>query len=134
MFTTTRPSPEVYTFNLLITGNGAIPIIITTISVLNILLHGIGFNILMKTYTRGIMTTQQLLILHISIGELLENCVWLVLQVLLFVGSDMTSASYGYCFCTHLALKRVLYLLMLFITIDRLLAVLLNFRYGIIHL
>ena len=125
MFTTMRPDTNILK---LITTTREIPIIISSIIVFNILFHGIGLYLLLKTYTRRGMTTQQMLILHLSVCEFLSNCVWLVIYVLLFLRCYIASP-YGYCICTYLALKKIMYILIMLMTIDRLAAVLLNFRY-----
>ena len=99
----------------------------TVIMVINIIIHSLGIHLLRKTMTS--VTSQKLLIFHISLTACLSNFIWLVNQGLLFTGYDETSAAHAHNFGVELMLEGVLYMLMMFMTVDRLCAVVLSLKY-----
>ena len=99
------------------------------LSILNIFLHGFGSFLLLKTYKWRNMTTQQMIILHISIGELFSNIAWLLIHIFAYFSYGRDTPYFGYCFSVVISLKTVLYFLMMLMTLDRLMATVLNFKY-----
>ena len=61
--------------------------------------------------------------------EGIANLLALINHILVALGYDRESTYYGYCFCIQLGFSNVLYMIMLFMTIDRLIAVILTFKY-----
>ena len=101
-----------------------------SISALNFFLQWIGCYLLWKAYNWRNLTTQSLLIFHVCVCECLISSVWLVIYFILTpTGYGLHTSYYGYCFVIHLAFNAVLYKIMLFMTLDRLMAVLLSLRY-----
>ena len=100
-----------------------------TINVLNVLLHSTGIYLLWKIYVWKEITTQQLLIFSLkSIAEGLLSTLYVVLEVL-----NLTS---NYEYTEYVldvaeALLTVIYLIMLFMTVDRLMAVVLSWKYKV---
>ena len=101
---------------------------LTIVITLNIVLHSVACYLLWKTYNWTNLTTQQLLIFNLSICEWLVNLSWLVSEVLRLCGYKETSYD-SYTFCIHTATCAVLYMLMVYMTLDRLMAVIFTFGY-----
>ena len=104
-------------------------VITTSISILTLSLHLIGCYLLWKTFNWRNVTTQQLLIFNICICECFINCDWLVIYVLEGCGFGYDSQYFGYSFVIHLSLNGILYMVMMFMTLDRLSAVVLSLKY-----
>ena len=102
-----------------------------SITLLNVFLHSMGNLLLWKSYNWNNVTTQQKVIFHISVVELILNCNWLVMHVIKLLEYSSLTSYIPYFFCIHLALARVLYLMMMFMTLDRLTAVLLGLKYRV---
>lgn len=100
--------------------------VIGTVTISAFLLHLIGSFLLWKTYKWERVTTQQLLIFHLSVCECIINGNWIIMQVLEAIWDTV---HHRYCFVVYLALSGVLYKIIMFITIDRLIAVLLHLKY-----
>ena len=103
--------------------------IIGSITTMGFLVHLTGSYLLWKTYNWRRVSTQQLLIFHLSVCECIINGNWIILKVLLLVWSDAKTMYYGYCLVIYLSLSGVLYMIMMFITVDRLMAVVLSLKY-----
>ena len=95
----------------------------------NNLLHFFGCYLLWKTYNWTTITTQQLIIFNLSLCECLDCCFWLIFYSLIFAGYEITSKQLGYLFCVHLGTGTVLYMLMMALTFDRLMNIVIGFRY-----
>ena len=100
-----------------------------SITLIAFLLHLVGCYLLWKTYKWGRVTTQQLLIFHICICECFINCDWLVIHLFVVIGYGIDSTSAGYCIVLYTALSGVLYIIMMVMTLDRLMAVVLSLKY-----
>ena len=101
----------------------------------NVLLHSTGCFLLWKTYKRSQVTTQKLLLFHLSISEGLMN-LNLVVIFAVHLCIDFRSESYKiiYTYIIHpmrSSLFYVIFFIMLFMTLDRLMAVVLNLKYQI---
>ena len=98
----------------------------------NVLLHSTGCFLLWKTYKRSQITTQKLILLHLSIFEGLINLIFLVMYVM-HLSVDPQSESYNMILMYFIqpvtsSLNYVIIFIMLFMTLDRLMAVVLNLR------
>ena len=99
----------------------------------NVLLHSTGCFLLWKTYKRSQITTQKLILLHLSIFEGLINLIFLVMYVM-HLSVDPQSESYNMILMYFIqpvtsSLNYVIIFIMLFMTLDRLMAVVLNLKY-----
>ena len=103
--------------------------ITSSISVLTFVLHLIGSYLLWKTYKWRTITTQQLLIFNICLCECFINIVWLFIYIFERQGYGPDTSLYGYFIVIQFAFDGVLYMLMIFITLDRLMAVALGLKY-----
>ena len=104
-------------------------ILFATIVFFNALLHTIGCYLLYKTYTWTTISTQQLFIFNISLCECFACCYWMVFQLLRFNGFERSSKFIRYSYCVHIGLVEVLYMLMMALTFDRLMNILVGFKY-----
>ena len=103
---------------------------------MNVVLHSTGCFLLWKTYKRSQVTTQKLLLFHLSISEGLINLNSVVMHVMLLC-IDGQSELYHIFNIVHLyiiypmrlPLFYVIFFIMLFMTLDRLMAVVLNLKY-----
>ena len=96
--------------------------IISSISTLAFLLHLIGSYLLWKTYNWRNVTTQQLLIFNVCVCECLSNCIWIFIYSFETQGYGYNTKIYGYSFLIYQTMKNVLYMLMMFMTVDRLMS------------
>ena len=103
--------------------------ILGSITTLGLLLHLIGSYLQWKTYNWGRITTQQLLIFHLSICECIMNGNWIIIITLTAIWKDTNIRYFGYFFVVYLAVSGIIYKIMMFITVDRLMAVVLNLKY-----
>ena len=99
----------------------------------NVLLHSTGCVLLLKTYKSSQITTQKLILLHLSISEGLINLNFVVIHVM-YLCIDFRSESYKIMFSYIIhpmmsSLYYVIFFIMLFMTLDRLMAVVLNLKY-----
>ena len=103
-------------------------IVMLLIDVLNVLLHSTGIYLLWKIYVWKEITTQQLVLFHLSIAEGLLSTLFVVFDVLVLT----SNGEYG-LYVTHVEeiLLVVIYLIMIFMTVDRLMAVVLSWKYKI---
>ena len=103
----------------------------TTISIcaLTFFLHMIGGYLLWQTYNWRNVTTQQLLIFNVCACECLCNFIWIFIYSFEAQGYSYNTKFYGYSFLIYQAFKNVLYMLMMFMTLDRLLAAVLSLKY-----
>ena len=107
---------------------------LTVVSV-NVLLHFTGCFLLWKTYKRSQITTQKLLLLHLSISEGLINLnsvVYYVMHLCIYGQSEsynIYNIVLFYIIYPMKSLFYVIFVIMLFMTLDRLMAVVLNLKY-----
>ena len=100
----------------------------------NVLLHFTGCFLLWKTYKRSQITTQKLLLLHLSISEGLINLnsvVYYVMHLCIYGQSEsynIYNIVLFYIIYPMKSLFYVIFVIMLFMTFDRLMAVVLNLR------
>ena len=109
--------------------NTAEHVITASITILNILLHLLGCYMLYNIYNWTAISSQQMIILHISVCEIFGSCALLVAYLCQFYGYDDESPLSVYSYCFHIAFDRILCLLMIALTSDRLMAVVLGFKY-----
>ena len=96
---------------------------------LNVFLHSLGYFLLCKTYKWSQVTTQQLILFNLSVAEGLFSLLALVEELLdYFLPLDVTW-SWAYFRSIFVMLHFVIYFTMLFMTLDRLSAVALSFKY-----
>ena len=97
------------------------------ITSLNVLLHSLGCFLLWKTYKWNQITTQKLIVFHLSVAEGLFCLSILVFTALGYFPNYGESWTYlrSICFMMYF----VIYFTMLFMTLDRLMAVVLSFKY-----
>ena len=97
------------------------------ITSLNVLLHSLGCFLLWKTYKWNQITTQKLIVFHLSVAEGLFCLSILVFTALGYFPHYGESWTYlrSICFMMYF----VIYFTMLFMTLDRLMAVVLSFKY-----
>ena len=102
--------------------------VLLPLDVLNALLHSTGIYLLWKIYIWKEITTQQLIVFHLSIAEGLMNTSGVVFEVL-FLTSNGEYAWY----VIHIenTLLVVIYMIMFFMTVDRLMAVVLSWKYKV---
>ena len=104
----------------------------TALVSLNVVLHFICSSSLLVVYAkRDRSKTKQLYLINLSLAELLRNICYLVLHIFFFlVSSEAPEILYGaiFIFCTALDFTTIS--AMFLITVDRLLASLLNMRYN----
>lgn len=100
-----------------------------SITILNIFLHILGSYLLWKTYNWTTITTQQLIIFHLSVCEAFESANGVIHHIFAFLGYELESPQMSYGFCFYIAFAQVLYMLMMVITLDRLMAVVLGLKY-----
>ena len=112
--------------------------IYTTLSAINICLHLLGCYLLQVAYNNGRKTVQQLYLINLSVNETSKNILYLLLNILYIVSysniSEKTSynvdVSRRYIYIIHTTGNYWSYALaMFYLTCDRLLHVLLNYRY-----
>ena len=101
-------------------------IIITSYS-LTVILHSLSCFLLWKTYKWNQVTTQQLILLHLSIAEGLY-CLLILVEELLFFFLQY-GKGWAYFRSISLMLHFVIDFTMFFMTLERLMAVILSFKY-----
>ena len=106
-----------------------IPIPLFIAITLTLILHSVGSYLLLKTFNWNNVRTQQVLILNLSICEWLVNFLWLLFEVLYIFGYKEETPYYANFYCVHLACIGTLYLLMVVMTLDRLMAVIYPLKY-----
>ena len=89
------------------------------LSFLNFSIHFLGLYLQWKTYDWRQMTTQRLIIFHISIAECLPNFLWILARFIYLLVLQQRELLY-YMYCVHIAFITILYMLMWFLTVDRL--------------
>ena len=111
-----------------------INVTLITLTVLNLLFHSIGSFLLVTQYRNGKKTVQQMFIINLSLTELSASIVMLLEEVPELIPLDVsvsrvieTISEYIYViiyviFCLY-------YISMVYITMDRFLGILLNFKY-----
>ena len=98
----------------------------------NVLLHSTGCYLLWKTYKWSQVTTQQLIILNLSIAEGLINLFLLVMRAISWSKWEQLAKVYSwFAVPVQFALLYVIFFIMLFMTLDRLIAVVFNLKYQI---
>ena len=104
-----------------------------TVQLVNIALHSIGCYLLITLYKRGQDTTQRILLINLSATELLLNVfggVMSIQSILILKGMDILEEQHVYTSIIRDSGLMVIYFIdMYFITIDRLLEILLNINY-----
>ena len=98
-------------------------------NIVNFVLHLLGIFLLWKTYNWRQITSQQLFIFHISISNCTPNFILILFRLIYLMVNNRQLMFYA--FCVHFAFLRVRYLLMVFLTLDRLIGVILNFKYRV---
>ena len=106
------------------------------ICILNVILHTVGSCLLINLYTRNRPTTQQIYLLHLSICEGITNLIYVIQTFPSFLSiSANTSAVVRKMlevlyFINFILMYMVIYMTMLLMTLDRLMSVVLNFKYS----
>ena len=103
-------------------------VVLLPIDVLNVLLHSTGIYLLWKIYIWKEITTQQLILIHLSIAEGLLNTSGMVHEVLVLTSNDEYAR---YVIHVGITLETIIYLIMFFMTVDRLMAVVLSWKYKV---
>ena len=98
----------------------------------NVLLHSTGCYLLWKTYKWSQVTTQQLIILNLSVSEGLINLQLLVMRAFSLSGWSVSDIVYSsFVQPVQFSLLYVIFFIMLFMTLDRLMSVLLSLKYQV---
>ena len=114
--------------------------IYTILFVINVCLHLLGCYLLQVVYNNGRKTVQQLYLINLSVNEAINNIIFLLLNILDIVSnsniSEKTSSNIGvsmtYIYIIGMTGFYWSYILaMFYLTCDRLLHVLLNYRYPV---
>ena len=98
-------------------------VVLLPIDFLNALLHSTGIYLLWKIYIWKEIKTQQLIVFHLSIAEGLLNTSGVVHEVLVLTSNDEYAR---YVMHVGITLDTLISLIMFFMTVDRLMAVVLS--------
>ena len=104
-------------------------IILRTINSINIIIHSLGTYLLIYLYMYGKDTPQQLFLISLSVSEILKNLLRIFTRPVLSL--HISERFHTHVFNVLAVVKLIYYASMFYITIDRLLGVLLNLRYRV---
>ena len=110
----------------------------TTLSAINVCLHLLGCYLLQVVYNNGRKTVQQLYLINLSLNEAIKNIIFLLVWILYIASYSTISEKTSYNIDESWVYIYIIYitgsfwscvLAMFYLTCDRLLHVLLNYRY-----
>ena len=113
----------------------ALVIILLILNLLNVFLHSIGACLLIHLYKRSRQKAQQLYLIHLSISECLMNLLESIRSITKFTHLDGNMSHivdrflYYTLILSFTGVSFVFYLVMVYVTIDRLMVIALNLQY-----